>query len=94
MIDGNDTCKDGLLGCLFVDVKFERIVFSQKLYDLFARDIVRSKFKHVPRISFVDNLLCHCHYSPDSRRRSICHHSHSSRLFQFGGHAAPLPVVQ
>ena len=50
MIDGNDTCKDGLLGCLFVDVKCERIVFSQKLYDLFARDVVHPKFKRVPRI--------------------------------------------
>ena len=50
MIDGNDTCKGGLLGRLFVDVKWERIVFSRKLYDLFARDVVRPKFKHVPRI--------------------------------------------
>ncbi len=50
----NDTCKDGLLGHLIVDVKWERIVFLRKLYDLFARDVVRLKFKHVPRISKVN----------------------------------------
>ena len=47
---GNDTSKNGCLSRLVVDVKWERVVLSRKLYDLFARNVVRPEVKYVPRI--------------------------------------------
>ena len=47
---GNETSKNGFLSRLVVDVEWERVVRFGKLYDLFARNVVRPEVKYVPRI--------------------------------------------
>ena len=47
---GNETSKNGFLSRLVVDVEWERVVLLGKLYDLFARNVVRAEVKYVPRI--------------------------------------------
>ena len=42
--------KNGFLSRPVVDVEWERIVLSRKLYDLFSRNIVRPEVKYIPRL--------------------------------------------
>ena len=46
----NYTSKNGFLSRLVVDVEWEWVVLARKLYDFFARNIVRPDVKYVPRI--------------------------------------------